>query len=119
MRGPFVHVFCWSWANIIDDISAKTGLTFTEVGYRNAPQHPDMIHSELLPSGVDKNIFKTLGDKMMTEDQYDYKNRLREVDLGNRDGEWVSVVNGIALDETIVADGAFHLNNERKKKELE
>jgi cobalt-zinc-cadmium efflux system membrane fusion protein len=31
----------------------------------------------------------------------------------------VSILNGLALDETIVADGAFHLNNERKKKELE
>jgi cobalt-zinc-cadmium efflux system membrane fusion protein len=45
--------------------------------------------------------------------------RLREVDLGIKDGKLITVLGGIAQGETIVTDGAFHLNSERKKKELE
>jgi cobalt-zinc-cadmium efflux system membrane fusion protein len=47
------------------------------------------------------------------------KFRLREIEIGSRDGNMVSVLSGITIGETIVVDGAFHLNNERKKKELE
>lgn len=47
------------------------------------------------------------------------KFRLREIEIGSRDGNLVSVLSGITTGETIVSDGAFHLNNERKKKELE
>ena len=45
--------------------------------------------------------------------------RLREVELGTKDGKLITVLGGIAQGETIVSDGAFHLNSERKKKELE
>jgi cobalt-zinc-cadmium efflux system membrane fusion protein len=45
--------------------------------------------------------------------------RLREVELGIRDGKLTSIVSGLTEGETIVTDGAFHLNSERKKKELE
>ena len=45
--------------------------------------------------------------------------RLREVELGTKDGNLITVLGGIAQGETIVSDGAFHLNSERKKKELE
>ena len=47
------------------------------------------------------------------------KFRLREIEIGSRDGNMISVLSGITTGETIVSDGAFHLNNERKKKELE
>ncbi len=45
--------------------------------------------------------------------------RLRDVELGNKDGKLVSVLSGLSQGETIVTEGAFHLNSERKKKELE
>lgn len=45
--------------------------------------------------------------------------RLREVELGTKDGNLITVLGGIVQGETIVSDGAFHLNSERKKKELE
>ena len=45
--------------------------------------------------------------------------RLREVELGMRDGKLISIVSGLSEGETVVTDGAFHLNSERKKKELE
>jgi cobalt-zinc-cadmium efflux system membrane fusion protein len=45
--------------------------------------------------------------------------RLREVELGSKDGKFINVLGGVAQGETIVTDGAFHMNSERKKKELE
>ena len=45
--------------------------------------------------------------------------RLREVELGSRDGNLFSIISGLSEGETVVTDGAFHLNSERKKKELE
>lgn len=45
--------------------------------------------------------------------------RLRDVELGNKDGKLVTVLSGLSQGETIVTEGAFHLNSERKKKELE
>jgi len=45
--------------------------------------------------------------------------RLREVELGSRDGSLFSIISGLSEGETVVTDGAFHLNSERKKKELE
>lgn len=45
--------------------------------------------------------------------------RLREVELGMRDGNLISIISGLSEGETVVTDGAFHLNGERKKKELE
>ena len=45
--------------------------------------------------------------------------RLREVELGMRDGNMISIISGLSEGETVVTDGSFHLNSERKKKELE
>jgi cobalt-zinc-cadmium efflux system membrane fusion protein len=45
--------------------------------------------------------------------------RLREVEPGMRDGNLISILSGVTAGETVVIDGAFHLNSERKKKELE
>jgi membrane fusion protein, heavy metal efflux system len=40
---------------------------------------------------------------------------LREVELGNEFGDVRALVRGIEPNETIVVDGAFHVNNERKR----
>jgi cobalt-zinc-cadmium efflux system membrane fusion protein len=45
--------------------------------------------------------------------------KLRAVELGSEVDGRVPVLKGLQAGEKIVADGAFHLNNERKRKELE
>ncbi len=45
--------------------------------------------------------------------------RLREVVLGTEYQGMVAVTSGVAEGEVVVSEGAFHLNNERKRKELE
>ena len=45
--------------------------------------------------------------------------RLREVTLGAEYQNMVAVVNGVEAGEIVVGEGAFHVNNERKRKELE
>jgi cobalt-zinc-cadmium efflux system membrane fusion protein len=47
------------------------------------------------------------------------KYRLREVTLGAEYQSMVAIVNGVEEGEVVVSDGAFHVNNERKRKELE
>lgn len=45
--------------------------------------------------------------------------RLTPVELGAAVGELHPVLNGLATDQLVVVNGAFHLNNERKRAELE
>ncbi|MGY1490493.1 efflux RND transporter periplasmic adaptor subunit [Methylobacillus pratensis] len=45
--------------------------------------------------------------------------RLREVELGSEYNEMAAVASGLEEGETIIIEGAFHVNNERKRKELE
>jgi cobalt-zinc-cadmium efflux system membrane fusion protein len=41
------------------------------------------------------------------------------VKLGAESGGVAPVLEGLSLGEKIVTEGAFHLNNERRRKELE
>jgi len=43
---------------------------------------------------------------------------LKPVKLGNRDGDRRQVLDGLQSGEKVVVEGAFHLNNERQRKEL-
>ncbi len=43
---------------------------------------------------------------------------LREVSLGDEENDRRVVLNGVNRDETIVTDGAFHLNNQRKQNAI-
>jgi cobalt-zinc-cadmium efflux system membrane fusion protein len=45
--------------------------------------------------------------------------QLRQVKLGPQADGIAPVLEGLAVGEKIVAEGAFHLNNERRRKELE
>ncbi|HSH74047.1 MAG TPA: efflux RND transporter periplasmic adaptor subunit [Methylophilaceae bacterium] len=47
------------------------------------------------------------------------KYRLREVVLGTQYDGLAAVISGVDEGEVVVSEGAFHLNNERKRKELE
>jgi cobalt-zinc-cadmium efflux system membrane fusion protein len=43
---------------------------------------------------------------------------LRPVTLGDESGEWRVVIDGLQQNERIVVNGAFHMNNERKRRML-
>ena len=47
------------------------------------------------------------------------KYRMREVEVGDDFNGMLAITSGVEESEIIVTDGAFHLNNERKRKELE
>lgn len=49
----------------------------------------------------------------------DHRYRLTPVELGSANGNWRPVIKGVAQGSDIVTDGSFHLNNERKRAELE
>lgn len=87
---------------------------------------PDMLVSMLVQSKpVPKIAIPVQG--VIRENDKDHvfvqiapnKYRLREVVLGTQYQGLVSVVSGVTEGEVVVTEGAFHLNNERKRKELE
>jgi len=49
----------------------------------------------------------------------DNRYRLTPVELGTASGTWRPVLKGLEQGTEIVTDGAFHMNNERKRAELE
>lgn len=87
---------------------------------------PDMLVSMLIQSAPEQKLALPLQSIVRENDAtYVYvqlspnKFRLREVELGPEHDGMVVVVNGVSEGEVVVADGAFHVNNERKRKELE
>jgi cobalt-zinc-cadmium efflux system membrane fusion protein len=49
----------------------------------------------------------------------DNRYRLTPVELGTASGAWRPVLKGLEQGTEIVTEGAFHMNNERKRAELE
>ena len=87
---------------------------------------PDMLVSMLIQSKPEPKLALPLQSIVRENDAtYVYvqlapnKFRLREVELGPEHEGMVTIVNGVSEGEVVVADGAFHVNNERKRKELE
>ena len=87
---------------------------------------PDMLVSMLIQSRAEQKLAVPLQSIVRENDNtYVYvqlapnKFRLREVKLGNDYNGMVSIDSGVAMGEVVVSDGAFHVNNERKRKELE
>ncbi len=87
---------------------------------------PDMLVSMLIQSQPEAKLALPLQSIVRENDStYVYvqlspnKFRLREVELGPEHEGMVTILNGISDGEIVVADGAFHVNNERKRKELE
>lgn len=87
---------------------------------------PDMLVSMLIQSHPEPKLALPLQSIVRENDTtYVYvqlapnKFRLREVELGQEHEGMVTIVNGVSEGEIVVADGAFHVNNERKRKELE
>ena len=87
---------------------------------------PDMLVSMLVQSKPISKLSVPVQSIVREEDKDHVfvqiapnKYRLREVAVGDDYHGMVAIVNGIEPGEIVVSEGAFHLNNERKRKELE
>ncbi len=87
---------------------------------------PDMLVSMLVKSSPSSKLALPLQSVVRENDKtYVYvqlspnKFRLREVTLGLEYMGMVTIADGISEGEIVVNEGAFHVNNERKIKELE
>ena len=104
----------------------RTVMVRTEIDNADLKLKPDMLISMFIQS---KKVSKLAvpASAVVRENDRNYifvQNnpntfRLREIELGHKDGQLINVLSGVSIGETIVSDGAFHLNSERKKKELE
>lgn len=87
---------------------------------------PDMLVSMLVQSKAASRLVVP-AQSIVRENDRDHvfvqvapnKYRLREVVLGPEYHGKVAVISGLDNGETVVGEGAFHVNNERKRKELE
>ncbi|WP_137719141.1 efflux RND transporter periplasmic adaptor subunit [Methylobacillus flagellatus] len=102
-------------------VTVRTDLTNSESSIK-----PDMLVS-MIVMGKPTPRLSVPVQAIVREEDRDHvyvqvspnKFRLREVVLGTEYEGFVSVVSGLSEGETIVGEGAFHVNNERKRKELE
>ena len=110
----------------IVDPQTRTVMVRAELDNENLLFKPDMLTSMYIRSKKISKLAVPISSVIRENDRnYVFVQntpktfRLREVELGIRDGKLTSIVSGLTEGETIVTDGAFHLNSERKKKELE
>ena len=104
----------------------RTVTVRSEIDNRAKNLKPDMLVSMLVQSKPLPKLAIPV-QSVVRENDKDHvfvqvapnKYRLREVTLGGEYQSMVAVVNGIEEGEVVVGEGAFHVNNERKRKELE
>jgi cobalt-zinc-cadmium efflux system membrane fusion protein len=104
----------------------RTVTVRTDLANSNHSLKPDMLASMIVQSAPMQQL-AVPAQGVLREDDRDYifvqiapnKFRLREVTLGTQYNGMVSVLNGIAEGEVVIGEGAYHVNNERKRKELE
>ncbi len=104
----------------------RTVTVRTDLENKDEAIKPDMLVSMLVQSKPTAQL-AVPRRAVVRENDKDYvyveiapnKFRLREVELGNEYNEMAAVVSGLEEGETIIIEGAFHVNNERKRKELE
>jgi cobalt-zinc-cadmium efflux system membrane fusion protein len=106
--------------------ATRTVTVRSDLANDNREIKPDMLVSMLIQSHPEQKLALPLQSIVRENDTtYVYvqlspnKFRLREVELGQEHEGMVTIVNGVSEGEIVVADGAFHVNNERKRKELE
>jgi cobalt-zinc-cadmium efflux system membrane fusion protein len=104
----------------------RTVLVRTELDNRDGRLKPAMLASMLIEARAvermvvpasavvrendEDHVFVAIGDGAF---------RLTKVKLGPEQGGQRVVVSGLKGEEKLVVDGAFHLNNERNRKEME
>ena len=104
----------------------RTVTVRSELNNPKAAIKPDMLVSMLVQSKPTSKLSVPV-QAIVREEDKDHvfvqiapnKYRLREVTVGDDYHGMVAIVNGIEAGEIVVGEGAFHLNNERKRKELE
>lgn len=104
----------------------RTVTVRSELNNAKAEIKPDMLVSMLVQSKPTSKLSVPV-QAIVREEDKDHvfvqiapnKYRLREVTVGDDYHGMVAIVNGIEAGEVVVGEGAFHLNNERKRKELE
>ena len=87
---------------------------------------PEMLASMLIQGGPQRQLLVNAA-AVVRENNKDHvfvqiepaRFQLRAVTLGQENNGFMAVQSGLKAGETIVVEGAFHLNNERKRKELE
>jgi len=120
IKGKLVYV-----SDIVNP-ETRTVMVRSELSNVNREIKPDMLVSMLVQSkpiaklSVPVKSIVRQNDKNYVFVQISAnKYRLREVDVGDEFNAMRAIISGVEEGETIVTDGAFHLNNERKRKELE
>lgn len=120
IKGKLVYV-----SDIVNP-ETRTVMVRSELSNVNREIKPDMLVSMLVQSkpiaklSVPVRSIVRQNDKNYVFVQISAnKYRLREVDVGDEFNAMRPIISGVEEGETIVTDGAFHLNNERKRKELE
>lgn len=104
----------------------RTVTVRSDLANDNQEIKPDMLASMLIQSSPEQKLALPLQSIVRENDTtYVYvqlaqnKFRLREVELGPEHAGMVTILRGVSKDEIVVAEGAFHVNNERNRKELE
>jgi cobalt-zinc-cadmium efflux system membrane fusion protein len=104
----------------------RTVTVRTDIQNAEGSIKPDMLISMLVQSKTVPRLAVPL-QAIVRENDKDHvfvqiapnKYRLREVALGAEYEGMTAVIRGVDEGEVVVGEGAFHLNNERKRKELE
>ena len=112
-------------ADVVNPLT-RTVTVRTDLDNSDEAIKPDMLVSMLVQSKPVKQVAVPLR-AVVRENDKDHvfveiapnKFRMREVELGSKYQEMVSVTEGLEQGEKVIAEGAFHVNNERKRKELE
>lgn len=113
---------------VSDTVKPDTRTVTVRMDVENAGRllKPGMLASMLISGAVHKRATVPVV-AVVREDNRDYvfvqkdaqHFQLRLVKLGAENGGVAPVLEGVAPGEKIVTEGAFHLNNERRRKELE
>jgi cobalt-zinc-cadmium efflux system membrane fusion protein len=120
IKGKLIYV-----ADVVNP-QTRTVTVRSEIKNFNQEIKPEMLVSMLIQSKPVSRLSVPV-QAIVRESDKDYvfvliapnKYRLREVVIGDDFQGMVAIENGLETGETIVSEGAFHLNNERKRKELE
>lgn len=111
-----------------DIVNAETRTVMARASLDNTDRQlkPDMLISIVLEAST-KHVPAVPVTAVVREDNRDYifvqtkqdHVTLREITLGESFNGYAPIQSGLSLGEIIVTDGAFHVNNERKRKEME
>ncbi len=120
IEGRLIYV-----ADIVDP-DRRTVTVRMDVDNADRMLKPEMLASMLIQGSPQRRLVVP-ASAVVREDNKDHvfvqldgtRFQLRSVTLGQESNGYVPVQKGLKSGEPIVTEGAFHLNNERKRKELE